>query len=237
MDTTYRIAKFIAASGYCSRRDAEKLISANRVMLNNSIISDFAIKVTEKDDVRIDNKAISLNEKVRLWIYHKPAGMITTHKDPQGRPTVFANLPSNIPRVVSVGRLDYNSEGLLLLTNSGSLAHTLESPKRGIIREYKCRISGSLRKQDIAELAKGITIDGFRYGSIKVSFIKEQGSNSWVIMTLTEGKNREIRRAMAYFGREVSRLIRVRYGKFMLNDLDKGEMIEVEASDFIEYLY
>ena len=232
----YRIAKFIASSGYCSRREAERIIAEKRVSMNGVVIDSFAIKVSPSDCIIIDGKQIKLNETIRLWLYYKPVGMITSHSDPQGRRTVFNSMPSDMPRVISVGRLDYNSEGLLLLTNSGTLAHHLEKPNDKIVREYKCRISGVLRDKEIDMLAKGITIDGFQYGPIKISIISVQGRNSWIKVSLSEGKNREIRRVMGYFDLEVSRLIRTRYGKFMLQDLRKEEIIEVRSSDFIEYL-
>ena len=236
MKELYRIAKFIAASGYCSRRSAENIIAENRVSVNGVVITDFAIKVSEDDCIRIDGKEIRLASAIRLWMYNKPAGMIISHSDPEGRRTVFNSLPSTMPRVISVGRLDYNSEGLLLLTNSGALAHVLEKPNHKIVREYKCRISGTLQDNEIKILAQGIVIDGFRYSGIKAKTISTQGRNSWIMLSLTEGKNREIRRVMEYFGLDVSRLIRVRYGKFMLQDLPKEGIMEVDASHFAEYL-
>ncbi|MDJ1257746.1 MAG: rRNA pseudouridine synthase [Candidatus Midichloria sp.] len=232
----YRLAKFISHSGYCSRRKAEELILSSRVSVNNEIIVNCATLVEPQDKVLIADQEISLINQPRLWIYNKPKGIITTHNDPQNRSTVFSQLPPNLPRVISIGRLDYNTEGLLLLTNSPILAHHLESSHLGLIRKYKCRIFGHLSASHIKQLAAGIVINKIKYRSIKVELLKKQGNNSWIMVSLTEGKNREIRAVMERFGFQVNRLIRLEYGKFCLNDLAKNSIIEVNPKLFEEYL-
>ena len=233
--TTYKLAKFIAHAGYCSRRNAEELILNAQVIVNGETITNCATVVSDKDKISVSNNQISIISKIRLWIYHKPRGVLTTHSDPQGRPTVFSQLPKALPRLISIGRLDYNTEGLLLLTNSPVLAHKLESPKLGLIRRYKCRIFGKITPLIQSKLNNGITIDGVVYRSIKIEFMKNQGDNNWIIISLTEGKNREIRRVMEYFGIDVSRLIRLQYGKFFLNNLTKSSILEIDEKFFGEY--
>ena len=226
-----RIAKIMAHAGCCSRRDAEKWIAAGRVSVNGQVISTPVTLVDENDTITVDGKPIGGKQPARLWCYHKPTGLVTTHKDPAGRPTVFDNLPKGLPRVVSVGRLDLNSEGLLLLTTDGELARSLELPSKGWKRKYRVRIHGKMMPDVIAKLQKGVTIDGVRYAPtlIEIEPNQAQGSNQWILVTLTEGKNREIRKIMAHFGFDVSRLIRVAYGPFQLGNLPAGEVREVPA--------
>ncbi len=222
-----RIAKVMAAAGLCSRRVAEQWIEAGRVSVNGKILTTPACLVDESDTVLVDGKPLAGKQESRLWCYHKPTGLVTTHKDPQGRPTVFASLPAYLPRVVSVGRLDLNSEGLLLLTTDGALARTLEHPSKGWKRKYRVRVHGVMTPEIQSRLAKGVTIDGIRYAPCEVVVEKVQGTNTWVLITLTEGKNREIRKLMDNFGLKVTRLIRISYGPFQLGNLEKGEVREV----------
>jgi 23S rRNA pseudouridine2605 synthase len=222
-----RIAKAMARAGLCSRREAETWITAGRVKVNGVKLTSPAKNVTTSDVILIDGKPMPVREKTRLWRYHKPRGLVTSAKDPQGRPTVFQNLPPELPRVVSVGRLDLNSEGLLLLTNDGELARKLELPATGWVRRYRVRVNGTVEVAHLAELKRGVTIEGIRYGSVHASLDRQQGDNAWLTMSLTEGKNREIRKLCGHFGWAVSRLIRLSYGPFQLGHLDKGQVEEV----------
>ena len=222
-----RIAKRIAAAGVCSRRDAERLILGGRVSVNGKILETPAFLVSEKDVIQVDGKSISTKPATRVWLYYKPVGLVTTARDPQGRPTVFGALPSNMPRVISVGRLDLNSEGLLLLTNDGEWARKMELPSSHLKRTYRVRVHGKIPADLAEQLAKGRTVAGVHYAPCEVQIEKGKGSNSWLIMTLEEGKNREIRRLMASFGIQVARLIRISYGAYELGDLKKGEVREV----------
>ncbi len=224
-----RIAKVMAAAGLCSRREAERWIAAGRVCVNGAVLTTPACTVGTTDVITVDGKALGGRQERRLWCYHKPAGLMTTHRDPQGRPTVFEKLPAYLPRVISVGRLDFNSEGLLLLTTDGALARSLELPARGWKRKYRVRVHGRLTPDMIAQLQKGVTADGVRYAPCVAEVEREQGANTWILMTLTEGKNREIRRLMAHFGLAVTRLIRISYGPFQLGHLAVGEVREVPA--------
>ncbi len=223
--TPKRLAKAMSDAGYCSRRDAEKIILESRVAVDGTIINTPAFNVTEKNKITIDGKALSDQEKPRIWLYHKPVGLVTTHKDPQNRPTVFEHLPKHLPRVISVGRLDLNSEGLLLLTNSGDLARSLELPSNKFLRIYKARVNGYVDMKSLSLVTKGITIEGERF---KVEAIKltKAGNNSWLEVHLAEGKNREIRKIFAHFGLSVSRLIRISYGPYSLGEIKPGEVIE-----------
>jgi 23S rRNA pseudouridine2605 synthase len=232
---TERIAKRIAASGVCSRRDAEKLIASGRVHVNGERITSPALNVSDSDSIKVDGKLISKPTRARLWLHHKPTGVLTTHKDQEGRPTVFEKLPSHLPRVVSVGRLDMNSEGLLLLTTSGELARALEHPSTGLKRRYRVRVFGKPTNRELESLAKGITIDGIHYGSIIAKMEREMESNSWIDVTLSEGKNREIRRVFAHLGYTVNRLIRTHYGDFELGDLAVGSVKEMPDNMFKQY--
>lgn len=224
-----RIAKVLARAGVCSRRDAEKLIADGRVSVDGKILDTPAIKVTPDRDIQVDGKPIPAIEATRLWRYHKPAGLVTSHKDPDGRPTVFAALPKDLPRVVSVGRLDVTSEGLLLLTNDGALARRLELPSTGWLRRYRVRVFGRVKPEDLAILEEGVVIDGVRYGSASANLDRVQGGNAWLTVGLREGKNREVRRLMEYLGLRVNRLIRISYGPFQLGDLAPGAVSPVQA--------
>jgi 23S rRNA pseudouridine2605 synthase len=224
-----RVAKVLARAGICSRREAERMIEAGRVAINGKVLDTPAVKVGASDEVTVDGKPIPAPERPRLWRYHKPVGLVTTHRDPEGRPTVFAALPKNLPRVVSVGRLDVNSEGLLLLTNDGELARRLELPSTGWLRKYRVRVFGRVREEDLARLADGVTIEGMRYGGIEARLDRVQGGNAWLTVGLREGKNREVRRVLEHLGLKVNRLIRISYGPFQLGDLREGDAEEVKA--------
>ena len=222
-----RIAKVMARAGLCSRRDAEAWIAAGRVSLNGKKLQSPAVNVQPHDDVRVDGKPLPEAEKTRLFRYYKPRGLVTTAKDPEGRPTVFDNLPESLPRVISIGRLDINSEGLLLLTNDGELARRLELPATGWVRRYRVRVNGRVDPASLTRLAQGIEVEGVRYGAIEATLDRQQGDNAWLTMGLTEGKNREIRNVCGFFGWTVSRLLRLSYGPFQLGHLEKGEIEEV----------
>ncbi len=231
-----RIAKVIARAGVCSRRDAEKLIAQGRVTLDGETITTPAVRVTADRVVAVDGKPLAKPESARLWRYHKPAGLVTTHKDPEGRPTVFQSLPKTLPRVVSIGRLDVNSEGLLLLTNDGELARRLELPAAGWNRKYRVRLFGKITQADLDKLAEGITIDGIKYGPVIADLERTKGIYSWAQVTLKEGKNREVKRLMEHLGLKVARLIRVQFGPFHLGHLDDGQVEEIPAKIWREQL-
>lgn len=222
-----RIAKRIARAGLCSRRDAERWIEMGRVRVNGKTLESPACVVTENDTIEVDGKALPGSQKTRLFLYHKPEGLVTTHKDDQGRPTVFESLPPQMGRVVSVGRLDLNTEGLLLLTNDGELSRYLELPATGWSRKYRVRVHGRLNHKALEKLKDGVTVEGVHYKSIEV-IIDNEGINSWLTITLREGKNREIRKVMEHLGLKVNRLIRVAYGPFNLGKLEKGSIEEVK---------
>ena len=210
----------------CSRRDAERLISEGRVKLNGKVLDTPAVKVGPSDDIRVDNKPIAQAAPMRLWRYHKPAGLVTTHKDPGGRPTVFEHLPRDLPRVISVGRLDLNSEGLLLLTNDGALSRQLELPSNGWERRYRARAFGRITQGELDALKDGVTVEGVHYGPIEAKLERRQSANCWIELTLSEGKNREVRRVLEALGLKVNRLIRTSYGPFQLGALAPGEIEE-----------
>lgn len=231
-----RIAKKMAAAGICSRRTAEEYILAGRVSVNNETLSTPAFLVSDDDVIYLDGKAIGQKQETRLWCYHKPTGLVTTHKDPQGRPTVFEKLPSYLPRVISIGRLDLNSEGLLLLTTDGNLARKLEHPSMGWKRKYRVRVHGILTPDIQKKLQKGVTIKGIHYAPCQVEIERVQGTNSWLSVTLTEGKNREIRKIMDFVHLPVTRLIRIAYGPFQLGNLEKGAVREVTKKAIKELL-
>lgn len=222
-----RIAKVIARAGVASRREAEKLIEAGLVSVNGKVITSPALNVTGKDRVVVKGRALQAPEPARVWLYHKPTGLVTTHKDEQDRATIFENLPEDLPRVMSVGRLDLNSEGLLLLTNDGGVKRQLELPSTGWLRKYRVRVKGSVNDEKLAPLRKGVTVDGEKFQPMTVSFDRQQGANAWVTVGLREGKNREIRRAMESIGLSVNRLIRTSYGPFSLGTLKQGEVEEI----------
>jgi 23S rRNA pseudouridine2605 synthase len=226
-----RIAKVLARAGVCSRRDAERLIAEGRVKLNGKVLDTPAVKVTEADKVLVDGRPIGAAEATRVWRYHKPTGLVTTHRDPAGRATVFEHLPPNLPRVISVGRLDLTSEGLLLLTNDGELARKLELPSNGWVRRYRARAFGRVTQEELDHLKDGITVDGVRYGSIEAKLERgpkmSSSANAWINVAITEGKNREVRRVLDALGLKVNRLIRVSYGPFQLGALEPGAVEEI----------
>jgi 23S rRNA pseudouridine2605 synthase len=231
-----RIAKWLAHAGVASRRDAEKLLAEGRVKINNAVVTHPATFVAEGDLVTVNGALVEAPGRARLWRYHKPEGLMTTHRDPQGRPTVFERLPPGLPRVVSVGRLDLNSEGLLLLTNDGALARRLELPSNGWLRRYRVRVFGSPDPGRLAALVHGVTIEGVRYGPIEAGLDSRKGDNCWLTVALREGRNREIRKVMAHLGFQVSRLIRVAYGPFQLGLLPPNSVEEVPAKVLREQL-
>jgi 23S rRNA pseudouridine2605 synthase len=231
-----RIAKVIARAGVCSRRDAEKLIAEGRVSLDGKPVTTPAIAISPDALVTIDGKPIPDRQTARLWRYHKPAGLVTSHRDPAGRPTVFSHLPPYLPRVVSVGRLDINSEGLMLLTNDGEIARTLELPSQGWVRRYRVRLFGKVSQSDLDRLAKGVTIDGTRYGPVTAELERAKGLYAWANVALREGKNREVKRLMEYLGLKVARLIRVGFGPFQLGHLRVGEVDEIPSKVWREQL-
>jgi 23S rRNA pseudouridine2605 synthase len=231
-----RIAKVIARAGICSRRDAEKLIAEGRVSLDGEKITTPAIRVGEHQVVSVDGKPLSEPEATRLWRYHKPAGLVTTHRDEKDRPTVFASLPKTLPRVISIGRLDVNSEGLLLLTNDGALARRMELPIAGWVRKYRVRLFGKVSQADLEKLATGITIDGVKYGPVLADLERTKGMYSWAAVSLKEGKNREVKRLMEHLGLKVARLIRVQFGPFHLGQLAEGAAEEIPAKQWRDAL-
>lgn len=224
-----RIAKWLARAGVASRRDAEKMIAEGRVKLGGKVVETPATFITPGDHVTVDGKPVAAPERTRLFRYHKPDGLVTTHRDPEGRATVFEKLPPGLPRLVSVGRLDLTSEGLLLLTNDGALARKLELPSNGWLRRYRVRVHGRVDEKALAALVRGITIEGVQYGPIEAGLDARQGTNSWLTVSIKEGKNREVRRVMAHLGLEVTRLIRTAYGPFQLGALPRGAVEEVNA--------
>jgi 23S rRNA pseudouridine2605 synthase len=222
-----RIAKVIARAGVASRREAERLIEAGRVAVNGKTIASPALNVTPSDTVTVDGKPLAAPEPPRLWLYYKPIGLVTTERDEKGRPTVFDALPEDMPRVMSVGRLDINSEGLLLLTNDGEIKRRLELPATGWVRKYRVRIHGEPSDETFEPLRKGIVVDGERFQPMTVTLDRQQGANAWATVSLREGKNREVRRAMEAIGLSVNRLIRISYGPFRLGELAPGAVEEV----------
>jgi 23S rRNA pseudouridine2605 synthase len=231
-----RIAKLIARAGVCSRRDAERLIAEGRVAVNGETIASPALNLPADALITVDGKPIPTAAAAKLWRYHKPAGLVTSHRDPQGRPTVFAHLPPSLPRAISVGRLDINSEGLLLLTNDGELARQLELPSQGWIRRYRVRLFGKVTQADLDRLAKGVTIDGVRYGPVTAELERAKASNAWALVSLKEGKNREVKRLMEHLGLKVARLIRVSFGPFHLGHLPEGAVDEIPGKVWREQL-
>ncbi len=231
-----RIAKVIARAGLCSRRAAEEWIAAGRVAVNGAVIASPAVNVTAKDRIAIDGKPLPQREHTRLFLYYKPVGLVTTHADPQNRPTIFAALPKNLPRLLSVGRLDINSEGLLLLTNDGGLVRVLELPATGWLRRYRVRAHGRVTQQELDRLRAGLTVDGVRYGPIEASLDREQGANVWLTVAIREGKNREVRNVLGTLGLKVNRLIRLSFGPFQLGEMSEGAVEEVKTRALREQL-
>jgi 23S rRNA pseudouridine2605 synthase len=231
-----RIAKVVSRAGLASRRDAEEWIVQGRVSVNGRVINSPALDVTSRDVITVDGKPLPERERTRLFMFHKPRGLMTTHADPEGRPTVFNNLPEGLPRLISIGRLDFNTEGLLLLTNDGGLARVLELPDTGWLRRYRVRAHGEVTQAQLDALKKGVEVDGVKYGSIDAVLERDQGANVWLVFAIREGKNREVRNVMAHLGLEVNRLIRVSYGPFQLGELAEGQVEEVKTRVLREQL-
>jgi 23S rRNA pseudouridine2605 synthase len=227
--TGERIAKVIARAGLASRREAEAWIAAGRVAVNGRTIASAALNVGPRDKIAVDGQPLPARERTRLWLYHKPRGLVTTARDPQGRTTVFDVLPPELPRVVSVGRLDLNTEGLLLLTNDGGLARVLAHPSTAWLRRYRVRAFGEVDVAKLQALKDGIEIDGFQYGPIEAVLDRQQGDNAWLTLGLREGKNREVRRVLEHLGLSVNRLIRLSFGPFQLGDLGEGAVEEIRT--------
>jgi 23S rRNA pseudouridine2605 synthase len=231
-----RIAKVIARAGVCSRREAEQLILDGHVTLNHKILKTVAINVTDADQIRINGKSLPQKEESKLWRYHKPVGLVVSHKDPQGRPSVFDKLEQQLPRVVSIGRLDINTEGLLLLTNDGEIERLLELPSSGWIRRYTVRAYGKMDDAGLAKLTQGVEIEGVRYGPVEAKIEKSQGDNVWMNVAIREGKNREVKKICEYVGLQVNRLIRTSFGPFQLGDLKRGGIEEIPQKFWHEQL-
>jgi 23S rRNA pseudouridine2605 synthase len=229
MEKPERIAKVIARSGLCSRRDAERMILQGRVKIDGKIIDSPAVNVTDENIILVDEKPLEKADEVAMWLFHKPKGCITTNKDPQGRTTVFDLLPEEMPRVISIGRLDYNTEGLLLLTNSGELARKIELPSTGWVRTYKVRAFGKINNVKLEEVRRGVEIDGIKYAPANITIQTSQKDNHWLEVSITEGKNREVRKILEYAELTVNRLIRTSYGVFELGDLPVGQVRKVHS--------
>ncbi len=231
-----RVAKMISRAGLASRRDAEEWVTQGRVSVNGRVINSPALDITANDVVTVDGKPLPERERTRLFLYHKPRGLMTTHADPEGRPTVFDNLPEGLPRLISIGRLDFNTEGLLLLTNDGGLARVLELPDTGWLRRYRVRAHGEVTQAQLDQLKEGVEVEGVKYGSIDATLERDQGANVWLVFAIREGKNREVRNVLAHLGLEVNRLIRVSYGPFKLGEIVEGEVEEVKTRVLREQL-
>jgi 23S rRNA pseudouridine2605 synthase len=228
-DNGERVAKVLARAGLCSRREAEEWIVAGRVAVDGKVLETPAFTVGPNNRVTVDGKPLPVKERTRLWLFHKPRGLVTTNQDPEGRPTVFSVLPEDMPRVVTVGRLDINTEGLLLLTNDGGVARVLELPATGWLRRYRVRAYGAVEEATLKELEHGVSLDGVDYGPIEAAIERVQGHNTWLVLGLREGKNREVKRVLASLGLEVNRLIRISFGPFQLADLEEGEIREIRG--------
>ena len=231
-----RIAKVMARAGLASRREAEAWIAAGRVAVNGAVISSAALNVTGRDRVTVDGKPLPTRERTRLFLFHKPRGVVTTSADPQGRPTIYGALPKHLPRLISVGRLDLSTEGLLLLTNDGGLARALELPATGWLRRYRVRAHGTVTQPQLDALRDGIDVDGIRYGSIEATLDRAQGANVWLTFAIREGKNREVRNVLGALNLTVARLIRVSFGPFQLGELPAGQVEEVKTRVLREQL-
>jgi len=229
-----RVAKLMARAGLCSRRDAERWINEGRVQVDGKPIDSPALVIDDPTRIKVDGKSLPAKDPPKLWRYHKPPGLVTTHKDEDGRPTVFDALPGNLPRVISVGRLDLNSEGLLLLTNDGGLARELELPSTGWVRTYRVRVFGHVTQEILDTVKDGCQVEGIRYGPVNAKIEKKTGRNAWLIVSLSEGKNREIRQVMRHLDLHVNRLIRMAYGPFRLGELQRGEVREVSPGQLMD---
>lgn len=224
-----RIAKYLSRAGICSRRDAERLINEGRIRVDGEIVTNPATFVSDANVIKVDGGSVAKKQPVRLFLFHKPVGLLTTTNDPQGRPTVYDVMPRTMPRVMSVGRLDMNTEGLLLMTNDGGFKRYLELPTTGWVRTYRVRVMGAIYQDRLERAKRGMTINGIKYGKMDIRLEKAQTSaNTWLIISLTEGKNREVRRVMEAIGLNVNRLIRVSYGPFKLGNIKRGEIIEIK---------
>src|SRR6516164_11729746 len=231
-----RIAKVIARAGCASRREAEEWIAAGRVAVNGAVIHSPALNVSGHDRISIAGEPLPARERTRVFLYHKPRGLLTSHGDPRRRATIFQNLPKGLPRLISVGRLDFNTEGLLLLTNDGELARVLELPATGWLRRYRVRAHGTITQDQLDALRSGITISGIHYGAIDAAVDRVQGANLWLTFAIREGKNREVRTVLAHLGLDMTRLIRVSFGPFQLGELEEGEVEEVRTRVLREQL-
>lgn len=235
MDKGERIAKALARAGIGSRREVERMILAGRVSVHGKVLKTPAHLITSLDGIKVDGKQVELAEPPRLWRYHKPRGLVTTNNDPEGRGTVFDHIPHHLPRVISVGRLDLNSEGLLLLTNDGMLARWMELPTTAWIRRYHVRAHGQVDEKKLRDLALGTSVDGVVYEPIEARLERTSGHNAWLTVALREGKNREVRRVLASVGLEVNRLIRTAYGPFSLGTMPRGMVVEVPSKDLYQH--
>ena len=234
-DGQQRIAKLLARAGVASRREIERMIEARRIAIDGVAIETPATIVTSLHGVTVDGKPVKAPAPARLFLYHKPAGLLTTERDPKGRPTIYDKLPRDLPRVVPVGRLDLNTEGLLLLTNDGEMKRQLELPSSGVVRTYRARAFGVVTQAQLEALAEGITIEGTRYGSINANLERRTGRNCWIEMSLTEGKNREVRNVLEHLGLQVSRLIRTAYGPFSAAGLEPGDVDEIGTAELAAF--
>ncbi|AUW58667.1 pseudouridine synthase [Sphingobium sp. SCG-1] len=230
-----RIAKLLARAGIASRREIERMIEEGRIAINGEAVTTPATLLTNLQGVIVDGKLVDAPEPTRLFLFHKPSGYLTTERDPKGRPTIYDRLPAGLPRVMPIGRLDMTTEGLLLLTTDGEFKRQMELPSTGVERSYRARAHGNVSQAQLEELVMGVEIDGIRYGRIEANLERRTGTNQWIEMTLTEGKNREVRRVLEYLGLEVNRLIRTRYGVFELTDLPVGDVYEVRQHDLAQF--
>jgi len=230
-----RIAKLLARAGVASRRDVERMIADGRIAIDGNVLTTPATVLEDLKGVTVDGKQVAPPAAARLWRFYKPAGCLTAAFDPKGRPTIYDRMPKGLPRVMPVGRLDFMTEGLLLLTNDGELKRKLELPSSAIVRHYRARAFGEVTQAQLEELSEGIEIDGIRYGSIDANLERRTGRNCWVELSLTEGKNREVRNVLAHLGLQVSRLIRTSYGPFTMEELDPGQVGEVQREDLFRF--
>jgi len=226
-----RIAKLLARAGVASRRDIERMIGEGRIAIDGKVVDTPATLLKSLHGVTVDGVAVKEPSPARLFLFYKPTGYLTASRDPLGRPTIYDRLPADLPRVMPVGRLDFNTEGLLLLTTDGGLKRELELPANGVERTYRARAFGTVSQEQLEELIDGVEIDGMRYGRIDANLERRTGHNQWIEMTITEGKNREVRRVLEHLGLEVNRLIRTRYGSFTLDDAKPGDIMEVRQHD------